>query len=101
MSEAAASAPAPQLSRRERKQLRRLGPLAPWRLSIAIAASAAFTGMPLIDAARSGVDVDMAMLRSFGLAFLTWVAVGALNRALLMSPPADDRRDDSAQEVHQ
>lgn len=78
-----------------------LGPLAPWRLTIAVATSAVFTGMPLFDAATAGVGVDMALLRSFGVAFLTWVAVGALNRALFDIPPAAGRANDSAQEIHQ
>ncbi|MEX1107062.1 MAG: hypothetical protein WEB78_12760 [Ilumatobacteraceae bacterium] len=79
-----------------------LGPLGPWRLAIAIGTSAAFTGMPLVDAATTGVDIDMALLRSLGVAFLTWISVGALNKALFDIPPAAaGRTKDSAQEVHQ
>lgn len=78
-----------------------LGPLGPWRLTLAIATSAVFTGMPLVDAATAGVGVDMALLRSFGVAFLTWISVGALNRALLNIPPSAANTGDSAQEVHQ
>jgi hypothetical protein len=58
------------------------GPLAAWKLSIAVAISAAFTGLPLYDAALSGVGVDMALLRSFGAAFGVWIAVGLVNRVL-------------------
>ncbi len=58
------------------------GPLAPWRLSIAVAASAALVGMPLYDAAMTGVGVDMALLRAFGVAFFVWVAVGFVNKVL-------------------
>jgi hypothetical protein len=78
-----------------------LGPLGPWRLTLAIGTSAIFTGMPLLDAATAGVGVDMALLRSFGVAFLTWISVGALNRALFNIPQAAGRTNDSAQEVHQ
>jgi hypothetical protein len=58
------------------------GPLAPWKLSISVGVSAAFTGLPLYDAAMTGVAVDMALLRSFGVAFFVWVAVGFVNRVL-------------------
>jgi hypothetical protein len=78
-----------------------LGPLGPWRLTLAIGTSAIFTGMPLIDAATAGVGVDMALLRTFGVAFLTWISVGALNRALFDIPQSAGRTNDSAQEVHQ
>lgn len=58
------------------------GPLAPWKLSIAVAASAGFTGLDLYDAALTGVGVDMALIRSFGVAFGVWIAVGFVNRVL-------------------
>jgi hypothetical protein len=58
------------------------GPLAPWKLSIAVAVSAAFTGIALYDAAMTGVGIDMALIRSFGVAFATWIAVGFVNRVL-------------------
>jgi hypothetical protein len=58
------------------------GPLAPWRLSIAVAVSAAFTGLDLYDAAMTGVGVDMTLIRSFGVAFVVWIAVGFVNRVL-------------------
>lgn len=66
------------------------GPLGPWKLSIAIVVSALFTGMALFDAATTGIGVDMALLRSFGVAFLTWIAVGILNRVLAGVPGAAD-----------
>lgn len=58
------------------------GPLGPWRLSLSIIVAAAFTGMPLSDAATTGDGLDLALLRSFGVAFLTWIAVGRVNRML-------------------
>ena len=58
------------------------GPLAPWKLSIAVAVSAAFTGLDLYDSAMTGVGVDMALIRSFGVAFAVWIAVGFVNRVL-------------------
>jgi hypothetical protein len=64
------------------------GPLAPWRLSICVAVSAAFTGQALFDAAMTGVGIDGALLRSFGVAFGLWVAVGFVNRLLLQAQQA-------------
>ena len=69
------------------------GPLGPWKLSIAIGVSALFTGMALFDAATTGLGIDMALLRSFGVAFLTWIAVGILNRVLVGVPGVDDAAD--------
>ena len=63
--------------------LRRLpGPLAPWRLSLVVALAAATTGMPLLRAASSGEQLDYALLRSFGIAFLAWIALGKINKVL-------------------
>lgn len=64
------------------------GPLAAWRLSICVAVSAAFTGQKLFDAAMSGVGIDGALLRSFGVAFAVWIAVGFVNRILLQAQQA-------------
>ena len=58
------------------------GPLAPWRLCLVVALAAVTTGMPLVNAAKTGVGLDMALLRSFGIAFLAWVALGRINRVL-------------------
>ena len=58
------------------------GPLAPWRLVLVVALAAVTTGMPLMHAAQTGVGLDMALLRSFGIAFLAWVALGRINRVL-------------------
>lgn len=58
------------------------GPLAPWRLSIVVGIAAMTTGEPLIAAAETGSGLDMALLRSFGIAFLAWVALGKINRTL-------------------
>jgi hypothetical protein len=68
------------------------GPLAPWKLSIAVATSAALTGMPLYDAAFTGVGVDMALVRSFAVAFFVWIAVGFINKVLrqAQASAADD-----------
>jgi hypothetical protein len=61
------------------------GPLAPWRLAICVAVSAAFTGQRLFDAAMSGVGIDGALVRSFGVAFALWIATGFVNRILLQA----------------
>jgi len=58
------------------------GPLAPWRLALVVALAAATTGMPLLDAAKTGVGLDLALLRSFGIAFLGWIALGRINHVL-------------------
>ncbi|MFN6121799.1 MAG: hypothetical protein ACK5CE_19500 [Actinomycetes bacterium] len=66
------------------------GPLAPWRLSIAVAVSALLTGSDRWDAAMTGVAVDMALLRSFGVAFMLWIATGFVNRILVQAQRAAD-----------
>jgi hypothetical protein len=58
------------------------GPLAPWRLTLSVAVAAATTGMPLVDAAATGEQLDLALGKSFGAALLTWIAVGGINRVL-------------------
>jgi hypothetical protein len=67
------------------------GPLGPWRLSLSIVVAAVFTGMPLADAATSGVGVDSALIRSFVVAFFTWVALSCINRVLADATAAADR----------
>ena len=58
------------------------GPLGPWRFSLAVAVTAATTGVPLIHAAQSGNAMDAALLRSFAIGFLTWFLLGRINRVL-------------------
>lgn len=58
------------------------GPLAPFKLSLAVCASALTTGLPLLNAWSSGVDVDIALGRSFGVAFLLWIVLGKVSRML-------------------
>jgi hypothetical protein len=59
------------------------GPLAPWRLCIAVVLSAALTGSALWDAAMADHLVDFALLRSFGVFFLAWFSMGVINRTLV------------------
>lgn len=59
------------------------GPLAPWRLVITVVATAVLTGQSLLDAVMTGVSVDFALLRSFGVAALVWCSVGMVNRVLV------------------
>jgi hypothetical protein len=61
----------------------RPGPLAPWRFSLAVGAAAITTGLPLVDATRSGYGIDAALGRSFGVAALVWIAAGVVNRVVL------------------
>ena len=58
------------------------GPLAAWRLSLAVGASFLLTGMPLVRAARDHVDLDLALVRSLALAALVWIVLGGINRVL-------------------
>lgn len=58
------------------------GPLAPWRLSIVVAVSAITTGQALLDAAQTGIQLDLALMRSFGVAFVLWIVLGKINRVL-------------------
>ena len=67
------------------------GPLGPWRLSLSIAAAAVMTGMPLMRAASSGVELDLALLRSFGAAFLIWVCLSSINRVIATAAAKVDR----------
>ena len=59
------------------------GPIAPWRLSLAVACSGALTGRALLDAASTGEHLDLALGRSFGAACLIWVAAGKVNRMMI------------------
>ena len=59
------------------------GPLAPWRLCVAVVLSAALTGPALWDAAMADRHVDFALLRSFGVFFLAWFSMGVINRTLV------------------
>jgi hypothetical protein len=75
------------VSRRERAH-RPAGPLGPWKLSLSVVVAAACTGMPLTRAATSGVGLDMALARSFGAGFLTWIVVGSVNRVIASADAA-------------
>jgi hypothetical protein len=75
----------------EDRPVRPSGPLGPWRLSLSIAVAAAFTGMPLSRAATSGIGLDMALLRSFVVAFFTWIALSSINRVLAEASAAAAR----------
>jgi hypothetical protein len=77
--------------RNAERPVRPSGPLGPWRLSLSIAVSAAFTGMPLSRAATSGIGLDGALLRSFIVAFFTWIALSSINRVLADATAAADR----------
>jgi len=76
------------------------GPLGPWRLSISVLVAPGFTGMPLWQTAQTGVGLDMALLRSFGVAFITWIATGRLNKLLATEATDDDATDEDAGPAH-
>jgi len=71
------------VSKKADKPERLPGPLAPWRLVIVVTVSALLTGSKLIDAVSSGVGVDFALMRSFGVAFIVWIALGIINKVLV------------------
>ena len=83
------------------------GPLAVWRLPLSVGAAAACTGMPLLDAVTTGQHLDLALGRSFGAAFLVWIATGRVNHILADAEfrrvdrdgdaAADDAADDAAE----
>ena len=58
------------------------GPLAAWRLSLAVGASFLLTGLPLARAAADGSDLDLAVVRSLAAAALVWIVLGGINRIL-------------------
>ena len=58
------------------------GPLARWRLLLAVGVSGVTTGSTLWAAVGTGEQLDVALLRSFGVWFLTWVSLGRINRVL-------------------
>lgn len=76
------------------------GPLGPWRLSISVLVALGFTGMPLWQTAQTGVGLDMALLRSFGVAFITWIATGRLNKLLATDETDEDETDEHAGGAH-
>ena len=61
------------------------GPLAPFRLSLTVLVSAVTTGVPLWHAWTSGIDVDIALGRSFAVAFVLWIVLGRISRMLGMA----------------
>ena len=77
--------------RGENRPVRPGGPLGPWRLSLSIVVAAVFTGMPLSRAASTGIGLDGALLRSFVVAFFTWIALSSINRVLADATAAVDR----------
>jgi len=79
------------VSKRADRPVRPSGPLGPWRLCLSIVASMAFPGMPLSRAATTGVGLDMALIRSFAVAFFTWIALSIINRMLGEAAAAVDR----------
>lgn len=64
-------------------QVRIPGPIAAWRLSMAVFVSAVTTGMSLLRAATTGAHLDLALGRSFGAACVVWFAAGRVNRVLV------------------
>ncbi len=61
------------------------GPLAPFRLLLTVSVSAVTTGLPLWNAWMSGYDVDIALGRSFAVAFVLWIVLGRISRMLGMA----------------
>ena len=59
------------------------GPIAAWRLTLAVAVTALTTGMPLVAATETGQHLDQALGRTFGVAFVVWFAAGRINRVFV------------------
>lgn len=58
------------------------GPIAPFRMLLAVGVSGITTGLPLLGAWSSGVGLDIALGRSFGVAFVLWIVLGKVSRML-------------------
>jgi hypothetical protein len=72
------------------------GPLGPWRLSIAVVIAAITSGMALYRATATGVAIDLALGRSFGIAFVTWIVLGSISKMLGVAEalgPTDEHVD--------
>lgn len=69
------------------------GPIAAWRFTLSIASSALLTGQALVEATTTGQHMDLALGRSFGAAFVVWIASGRVNRVFADA----DRRANAAE----
>lgn len=65
------------------------GPLAPYRLTIAILFTMAISGSQLWAAAQTGMQVDAALVRAAVSGLFAWIVVGRANKILKnATPPA-------------
>lgn len=58
------------------------GPLAPHRLSLSLLFTLIVSGNSLLNAAQTGVDIDMAMIRAGVAALFAWMVVGHVSSIL-------------------
>lgn len=79
--------------------VRLYGPLGPWRFSIAVLVAALTTGMSLYRAAIAGAGLDMAFVRSFGVAFFTWIVLGSINKMLALADARGSAADALQEDV--
>lgn len=63
------------------------GPLAPYRLALAVAFALAAAGRDLWAALHGRADVDAALLRAGVAALLVWVVAGAVDNVLAAGTP--------------
>lgn len=77
--------------------LKHHGPLAPWRLSLAVLVAAVLTGPALWDSAFADRHDDFALLRSFGVFFLTWFCLGMINRTIVRAMRTPARRSSGSE----
>lgn len=65
-----------------RVTVRTVGPLDPWRLPAVVVGVAVTSGAALLEATRTGVHLDLVLLRAFVVGLVIWVLLGVINRVL-------------------
>ncbi len=88
----ASGGPVPEF-RIVRRNADRRGPLAPYRLAIAIVVIAIVVGPALWASVRGGTPDDALLLRAAGIGLLVWVTTGIVSKALADASLRTDARD--------
>ncbi len=91
-SDSGASGPVPEF-RIVRRNADRRGPLAPYRLAIAIVVIAVVAGPALWASVRGGTPDDALLLRAAGIGLLVWVTTGIVSKALADASLGTDGSD--------
>lgn len=69
------------------------GPLAPYRMTLAVLFAMWIAGRRLWDAAETGIGVDRALLLAGASALFIWVISGVINNILKSAAPPPQRID--------